>query len=166
MLKHEGHGFTLIEVVLTLVLIGVLGFASIGLFASKDRYLARTVADQLLSQARLAQQVALATAADSGSAVNLQLSRTADEITSRVNSGDFDSQRSFDANGVVVSLKTSGTTACGGGSDSDFTLEFDGNGNLTGDHTDLHLLICTSGQLTIPICITPQGYAYEAVCES
>jgi len=159
----SNRGFTLVELLLTLVLLGILAVSAIGLFSTRDSYTARAAADLLLSQARLAQQTALAQAADASIGIALSVTRVTDNLTVSVTAAGFNSQRDTNARGVVVSHKTSGTTACGGGSDSNFTLQFDGSGNLT---SGVHNLICITGQQTIPLCITPQGYAYEAVCES
>lgn len=53
-------GFTLIELVITLVIIGVLSALGAGLFASPSAYSSVSARDQLVSSALLAQKMALA----------------------------------------------------------------------------------------------------------
>ena len=159
----EFKGFTLVELVLTLVLVGILSVSAIGLFATSDSYTARTVADRFLAQARFAQQVALARAADTVTPIGLSVTRSGNTVSLSVTTGGLPAIREINASGVVIRRKTSGTSACGGGTASNFTLQFDRRGNL---NPAVNNLICIDGQQTIAICISPLGYAYEAVCDT
>ncbi|WP_020406370.1 prepilin-type N-terminal cleavage/methylation domain-containing protein [Hahella ganghwensis] len=158
-------GFTLVELVLVLILTSVLAASAIGLFATKDGYTARTTADLILAQARLAQQVALGRSLSSN--VSFSVSRSGDDLTLAVTQSPYSSIRDADVQGVTVSWKESSTASCSGGSSSDFTVQFDRRGDATspgGNAVDT--LICVVGNRTIPICISSLGYAYEGVCES
>ncbi len=160
------RGFTLVEVVLTLLLVSIISVLGIGLFASKDSYTNRTVADQILSQARLAQQVALGRSIDT--TTSFTVTKTSDAILLRIEQGSYQEERTLDGiSGNSIFWKDSGTTSCGGGSSSNFTLTFNREGDATspgGNATNT--LICISGSQTIPICISPLGFAYEGVCDS
>ena len=163
--KGWESGFTLVELVLTIVILAILSVLAIGLFASKDSYTARATADQILAQARLAQQVAL------GRSLNINTSftvaRSGDSLTLSVTQDTYSSIRNADAQSVTVSWKEAGTTACGGGSTADFTVQFDRNGDaLSPGGNPVNTLVCVVGSQTIPICISSLGYAYEGVCDS
>ncbi len=164
-MQIRAAGFTLVELVLTLVLISILAASAMALFASKDAYTARTTADQILAQARLAQQVAL------GRSLNINTSftvaRSGDSLTLSVTQDTYSSIRNADAQAVTVSWKEAGTTACGGGSTADFTVQFDREGDaLSPGGNPVNTLICVVGSQTIPVCISSLGYAYEGVCDS
>ncbi|OZG70849.1 type II secretory pathway pseudopilin PulG [Hahella sp. CCB-MM4] len=158
-------GFTLVELILVLILISVLAVSAIGLFSTKGGYTARTTADLILAQARVAQQVALGRALASN--VSFSVSRSSDEMTLGVTQDSFSSSRTTDVQDVTVSWKESGTTSCTGGSTSDFTMQFNRNGDaFSPGGNPVNTLICVVGSQTIPICISSLGYAYEGLCDS
>jgi len=164
-MQIRASGFTLVELVLTLVLIAVLAVSAMALFASKDSYTARTTVDKILAQARLAQQVALGRSLEINT--NFNVSRSGDSLTLSVIQDTYSSIRNADAQSVTVSWKDAGTTACGGGSATDFTVQFDRNGDaLSPGGNPANTLICVVGSQTIPICISSLGSAYEGVCDS
>ena len=163
----KSTGFTIVELVLTLVLVGIVAAIGIGRLTSRDSYEVKAVADQILAHAHLAQRVALGRHAfSSGVPVNttLSLNRSGNQVLSSVSQANYQpEQAELDARTVTVRVKTSGTNVCGGGqtlSSGSFALTYDQAGD-TGSNT----LICVAGNYTVPICITRLGYAYEGECE-
>ncbi|MCX7218661.1 MAG: type II secretion system protein [Burkholderiales bacterium] len=59
-LRYPSDGFTLIELVMVLVLVGILSIAIIPRFASKNAFDARGYFDQSISMVRYAQKLAIA----------------------------------------------------------------------------------------------------------
>lgn len=64
-LDNGSHGFTLVELTLVLVLIGILSALGIGLFASSGAYSASAARDQFVASTNLATKLALARSGDS-----------------------------------------------------------------------------------------------------
>ena len=162
------RGFTLVELVLTLILVSILAALGIGLFSTKDSFVAKTVTDQIIAHARLAQQVALGrhVSDTSGNLIDtrLILSQSGNDLKLDVSQGNYASTQRIDAQTIAISWKTSGTTSCGDGtslSSSAFILNFDQSADTVGN-----ALICIQGQRDIAVCITRLGFAYEGVCES
>lgn len=79
----ENHqlGFTLIELVMVIVLLGILSYGATSLFASKSTYAEFLAKEQLLSQGLLAQQIAFGMSAINNP-VSLIISRNAAGETS------------------------------------------------------------------------------------
>jgi prepilin-type N-terminal cleavage/methylation domain-containing protein len=75
------QGFTLIELVMVIVLIGILSYGATSLFASKSTYAEFLAKEQLIAQGLLAQQVALGMSA-TVNPVSLIISRDAAGQTS------------------------------------------------------------------------------------
>jgi MSHA pilin protein MshC len=71
-IPYKKHGFTLVELVLTLVILGILAAVSLPKFFSPSTFDARFFHDDLVSAARYAQRLAIG----SGCAVRLSVSST------------------------------------------------------------------------------------------
>ncbi len=56
---RQDAGFTIVELVMVILLIGILSVSAIPLFSSKDSFSTRIASEQLVSQFQLAQRVAL-----------------------------------------------------------------------------------------------------------
>jgi len=162
------RGYTLIELLLTLVLLGILSVAAMGLFANKNSFSVTVVADQVMSQLNLTQQVALGRHSFNAAGVpvdtRFNISSSGGELDLSVTQGNYQSASRVNADSVTVSWKTSATTHCGSATavtSSDLTVNF----NHAGE-TNNNVLICLAGQRQIPICITRLGLVYEGFCES
>ena len=76
--KHHQHGFTLIELVTVLTILGLLAVAVVPRFAATSSFESRTVEDQLISAYRQAQQLALS------KAINANVQVLADSGNNRI----------------------------------------------------------------------------------
>ncbi|MBU6952852.1 prepilin-type N-terminal cleavage/methylation domain-containing protein [Hahella sp. HN01] len=163
--KTLNSGFTMIEMIMVMILLGILSVTAISLFATRDAYSARVVADQILSQARLAEQIALGRRAASTTTLTLSLSGS--DFSGVVAQGGYVSQRDVDASGVSINWSQSATTSCAG-SALPATITFNQDGDVINPATSgtTNTLICVSGDTVYPICVTTLGYAYEGFCES
>ncbi|MFT6905237.1 MAG: prepilin-type N-terminal cleavage/methylation domain-containing protein [Oleiphilaceae bacterium] len=74
-------GFTLIELVMVIVLLGILSVGASGLFSSKSSYAEYIAKEQLIAQGLLAQQIAFGMSATSDP-VSLSVARSASGQTS------------------------------------------------------------------------------------
>lgn len=155
MSPKQHSGFTLIELVMVVVLIGVLSFGGISLFASRSGYSTFVAKDLLISQALLAQQVALG---NSGSAnpVSLTISVTA-------NDWNFTLQKAGFASNETASVDSSGNTlqvdgaAVGAGASRTFTWT---NAAALSDNANHEIRFV--GDNSFRVCLSSQGFAYES----
>ncbi|PIE44077.1 MAG: hypothetical protein CSA50_02095 [Gammaproteobacteria bacterium] len=165
-------GFTLIELIAVIIILGILSRVPIGLFATTDSVEANIVKNQLLASLRSAQQLALSRqnlTATGSVAMNMNLVSGNWVFSTTYHDATSPDAVTFD----VVEIKNRNTTLryssshfSGGctamAAATSLTVEFDGNGNVkTGDR----LRICIVGDQAINVCVASSGFAYEgAVC--
>lgn len=141
-------GFTLVELVTVIVLIGVLSVLGIGLFAGRSAFSPLLATQQLSSAALLAQQAALA----GNSAGSLTIDQTADDFEFTVGSGT--------PNARTYALERAGTTL--NGASLPLTLTFSARGEVIGGgNTNLIF----SGESTYQTCISSLGAVYAGGCQ-
>ncbi len=153
MLRSRQQGFTLIELVMVIVLIGALSVGAGSLFFSKGDYTAFVARGQLLSSALLAQQVALGMSANSNP-VSLTVAITA--------GGDW--QFTVNKTGQPAQVLTQ--DAAGGSMRVDGVIfspgdsqvfTWDSEANLTsGTNHSIRFTAETSSW----VCLSAAGYAY------
>ncbi|WP_097462361.1 prepilin-type N-terminal cleavage/methylation domain-containing protein [Mangrovitalea sediminis] len=149
------YGFTLVELVTVLVLVGILSALGVGLFAGRSTYTPLLATNTLQSAALFAQQRALADA-DSGNPVSLVISQTAkDWLFAVVDSGT--TLDTFQASRDGATLSLNGVQLGNGASQS---LSYDGAGR-TGSNTQ----VSVSGDSTRQLCISSMGLAYPGACQ-
>lgn len=147
-------GFTLVELVMVLVLLGVLSAIGSSLFARPDSFSALSARDQLQAMMLLAQQRALANI--SASPVVLTLEQTGDEWRFNLSQGSVVFQeRQAPRHNAALSLNGS---AFSNGQTSSFTFASDASAGNN------HQFIFSSGT-THPLCLAASGFAYPATCQ-
>lgn len=141
-------GFTLVELVITLVLIGILSALGIGLLASPSTYSAGAARDQFVSTALLAQKHALAGAPSS--TIDFSYERDGNNLVFLVErDGSELARRTADASDVTASPSSLG-------------LEFDSAGRLVS--SDGQGVSFTAAS-THNACISSLGFPYAGDCK-
>ena len=149
------RAFTLAELVLTLVLLGVLAAAAASLFSRPDAMALRTARDQLLAVALLAHKQALAQSGGS------------DSVTLHIEQSSADWQYRIVRGTVVLAVQS--TTRAGGVLSVNGAALADGqtltrvftSAGATGSNLDLQF---SAGQ-SYPLCLAASGFAYANPCQ-
>lgn len=151
-------GFTLIELVMVIVLIGVLSYGAASLYSSRDSFAGFIAKDQLISSGLLAQQVAMGMSGMSATAdpVELKVERDTDDIWvfTLTKSGLPSMITSQDSSGTSISVD--GTTLTAGASQ---TFTWNSNASMS-DGANHHVYFV--GTNTFRVCFSESGYVYES----
>jgi len=143
----RSSGFTLVELVIVIILIGVLSFLGIGLFANRGAFSPLLATQQLASATLLAQQAALA-----GNVGNtLTVSQESDDFVFIVGA-DTVSEREF-------RLARNGASFNGGGTSFPITFNEFGRPDTGGNR-----LFTFSGDSTSTVCLSSLGAVYGGNC--
>jgi type II secretory pathway pseudopilin PulG len=155
-------GFTLLEAVLTLLLIGMLSAAASGLYADKDVFSGRVLADRLASQLLAAQQLALARGLQGE--VTVALTLTGPALLMRVSQGALQTDSSVPADGLAVGWTQSATGNCGTVLQNlPLVLRYQPDGTLlTPAGGGRSVLVCVDSRY--PVCVTAEGHAHAGTC--
>ncbi len=134
------RGFTLVEIAVTLVLIGILAAFVLPRFIGRGGYEARTAQDQIISAARYAQQLAM-------------LKGTGANVRFVLNNGSYH----IEVAGAPVILPGGSATSrtLSGVSTSSVTLSY----TPLGDTTPSTLTV-SDGESTRKVCVSATGYAH------
>lgn len=160
-MKHAQQGFTLIELITVIILLGILSAFAVSRFSSSQSYSTTVITNQLIASIRLAQQTALSRASvDSSEHTQLQITGDSDNWFLNITSGPITYNAQVDRGNEQVRFGS-----CSSSTIIPFTLTFDGDGNRIPAQA---LLICidtpSSSTADIELCISPSGYAYEGAC--
>ncbi|MCY0964205.1 pilus assembly FimT family protein [Parathalassolituus penaei] len=157
-------GYTLIELVMVMIIVGVLGAIGAGRFADSESYDRRAIAEFWLGSLRQAQQVAMARAADSQ--LTLQIRVDSSQWRLLITGGTGQTQvQSWPSDGLSLYQGSSGASGCRGMSvvTSSLDIGLDGDGNLA---SGTNLALCINTDPSTNICLASSGYAYAGICQS
>jgi MSHA pilin protein MshC len=150
-MKYNHSGFSLVELVMVLVVVGILSVSAMGLFATKSDFSASLAKDQLISSVHLAQQRALAS--HTTDPVFLDITQTSKEWIFAVRQGSITSN-SQTAEHAGANLTIAGLSLPA-------SIEFAQSGSLAsaGD-----LALTFTGETSHSVCISSAGFAFATAC--
>lgn len=184
MLKHRKtagfntQGFTLVELIVTLVIVSILAIVAIARFLRADTFNPVVVHDQLISMARTAQQSALGR-----SPVSLTVTPNAagsEVVIQSVDGAGVIEEVALSLAGVSLSADINNTSSCEASSAAPIssaaplTIAFGELGNLadttvvngaTGNPVNSALRVCVNDSATYSVCVSPSGFAYGGDCD-
>ncbi|MEX2470105.1 MAG: type II secretion system protein [Pseudohongiellaceae bacterium] len=176
--RKQSRGFSLVELVATLVLIGIISAVVVPRFVGSTSFNPIIVRDQLIAMARSAQQNALGradvvmtvTPNPTGTEVTLTVSDgggVIDEATAPLN----DVSLSGDINITASCAATPGADAISNA--NPLTIAFGELGDLavsgvTGSTGAVlsALRICINNTAVYSVCVSPSGFAYAGDCDA
>lgn len=159
---RKAAGFTLIEFVITVVLIGIISALGTGLFVSPSGYSSGSARDQLVSSALLAQKMALA---NTGKTIVLVVDESANQWCFGVGEKDSDTKCDESDLSSVRTAERSGASLSIDGSplnNGSRQVTFGGNGHLnSGKSVNMAFIGASSHKA----CISSLGFAYPQECQ-
>jgi MSHA pilin protein MshC len=177
-LRHALRGFTIVELIVVIVLLGIVGAVVIPRFLSPNAFDEPAAQDGLLATIRGAQQAAIGRAN-----VTFEITSTGDDWTFVAKSGST-TLRTFQVrtNGVVLETGSaaSSSNTCANDFDTalagDFKLEFNTDGTLkrftnNGSTENVNasfngVRICVNDTNAASVCVSPAGYAHAGNCDA
>jgi prepilin-type N-terminal cleavage/methylation domain-containing protein len=175
--KRHAAGFTIIEVIVVIVLLGITGAVVVSRFFEPSTLGGVAARDGLIATIRAAQQFALGR-----SLVTVEIDNTGSDwiVTAKANAATIRTLEISTRNLVLEtgSAGASGDT-CATGFDTavaaDFELVFDSEGNLeeftnNGSTEAVNasfngVRICVNDRVDQSMCVSPAGYAYAGNCD-
>jgi MSHA pilin protein MshC len=162
LLGKKQQGFSMIEMVTVLVLLGVLGAAAFSRFGNTSSYTEAIVQQELLAYFQLTQRVAVA---HQDSTTSFTLTRNGDQWDIAL---QFDGQTVNDQLNAeqIITVQLNSFSA-----DLDegvtYRAEYSDDGDLVAVTSPTNLSVTHSVQFSIgsrALCIAPTGFAYEGSC--
>jgi MSHA pilin protein MshC len=135
---HARHGFTLIELVTVIIILGIIAATALPRFVQNDPFELRTAQDRIISASRQARQLAMTKGATAN--VRLQLDNGNKRIRITYNEAGLQT--------IDLSLPTGLTY-------NNATINYNAIGDASPATT-----FSISGQSTRTVCIEATGYAY------
>ncbi|MCI5107507.1 MAG: prepilin-type N-terminal cleavage/methylation domain-containing protein [Pseudomonadales bacterium] len=179
MKNHQKHssGFTLVEIVATIAIIGIMSAFVVSRFIDGDSFNAPVLRDQLISLIRSAQQNSLGRPDVSVTLTPDGAGSTA-TITTSDDGGNMQSV-TVDLGEVSLSGDINITDSCGSTAGSDtisnaapMTINFGELGDLTDSGVtgstgavNSALRICINNDPVASVCVSPSGFAYAGDCD-
>lgn len=145
---HHHNGFSLIELIMVLILIGTLSVVGMGIFASKDDFSASKASAVFISFLSLAQQRALVIPDGS---TTLTIAQTASQWQLSFTGFDTTIQRDN------ASLSIDGNALTDG---SSVTIAYDNTAALTKSYS-----FTFSANNSVSLCVSQTGFAYSGTCQ-
>ncbi len=148
-------GFTLVELVMVIILIGVLSALGVGLFAGRSAFSPLLATQQLSSATLLAQQAALA----GNTTDTLTISQNDDDLIFTAASSQFTLPRS----GSTLAYRVAGnpyTNVLASG----LTVGFDSLGRVASPAARTNIDFRISGDSTFNLCLSSLGAVFDGAC--
>ncbi|MEE2763382.1 MAG: type II secretion system protein [Pseudomonadota bacterium] len=146
---RKNRGFTLVELVMVILLVGGLSALGVGLFTGRSAFSPLLATQQLASATLLAQQAALA----GNPADALTIEQTTDNFRFTVGPATAN-PRVFEIARAGTSLSVPGTLP--------LTLNFNADGAPS---TGANLNLTFSGDSTFQTCLSSRGAVYAGACQ-
>lgn len=165
MAKLNSRGFTVIELVVSIALLGIVAVSVSSRWFSADAFSAATLKSQLLGEARLAQRAALT---NSQVVVHLVVSQSANNWRYQIYQ-DTTLMREISADVDNVSIQVTAGIASALGPGVEIDVQYDGLGNLAAVTLGGVAGAVTSGISFVlagdrPMCLSPLGFAHDGDC--
>ncbi len=155
-------GFTLIELVTVIILLGVLSAFAISRFPSKQSYSTHIISNQIIASARLAQQTALARSSiDVLDHTVLTISGTANFWNLVVSDRNPIYSAQVDRGSEQVRFGTDLSASCSALAAAPLSITFNGEGNRIPAQS---LRVCIDSVTDVELCLSPSGYIYDGSC--
>jgi MSHA pilin protein MshC len=159
MTDSDERGFTLVELIMVLVLVGILSVGATSLFSSRDAFTSFVAKNILVSGSLLAQQTALANQTSNlPASLTLSYNSTNKQWTFQVDKAGYSvpiSSQQTDATGTSLTItRSDGTTMS-----LPLTLSWDRQANMSPRYGYTFRF---SGQNPVTVCLSSAGYAYES----
>lgn len=160
-MHNPQQGFTLIELITVIILLGILSAFAISRFPSSQGYKTTIIKNQLIASARLAQQTSLSRSSPAANVtLNVSLIVGAwDLVVSGAGGNSYSAQ--IDRGSEQIRFGTNLTAACSALTTAPLIISFDGDGNRIPKQ---NLRVCIDSDIDYELCISPSGYAYEGTC--
>lgn len=156
------QGFTLIELITVIILLGILSAFAISRFPSTQSYSTHIITHQLIASVRLAQQTALArSSVDASNHSIITISGSADFWNLVVSDGTPIYSAQVDRGSEQVRFGTNLSAVCSSLTAAPLSITFDGDGNRLPAQS---LRVCIDSVTDVELCISPSGYIYEGSC--
>ena len=156
------QGFTLIELVTVIILLGILSAFAISRFPSSQSYSTHIISNQFIASARLAQQSALSrSSVATGNHTVLDVSDVSGNWQLIVTAGTEIFSAQVERGSEQVRFGTDLLAACSSLTAAPLTLTFDGDGNRVPNQ---YLRVCIDSTVDVELCVSPSGYVYEGNC--
>jgi len=177
--QHKSTGFTVVEIVIVILVLSVISVTAMSRFTSENAFVGFVVRDQIISQARRAQQGSFGRSnismvftpnVDGTATVEvLEASAALSSVTVSINSltitGDRDVTDSCDT--------TAGSSVSNA---NPFVLTFGELGDLVGNSGVVGaasfgspptkaVRFCVNEDISYSVCISPAGFAYAGNCD-
>jgi len=150
-------GFTLVEMVMVIILIGVISAIGIGLFARSSTFSPLLATQQLASATLLAQQAALA-----GNSVNtVTISRDTKSFSFSAAGSSF----SIRHEGANMSYRPVSQTAASPVTSTNTQITFDRMGRLAAPVSGEDIEFKISGDSNFTLCLSSLGAVYQGTCQ-
>ena len=153
----EEGGFTLVELVMVITLIGVLTVLGIGLFTRSSAFSPLLASQQLASATLLAQQAALA----GNSANTVAISRDTRNFRFSAAGSSF----SIRHEGANMSYRPVSQTAASPVTSTNTQIAFDRMGRLAAPVSGQDIEFRISGDSNFTLCLSSLGAVYQGACQ-
>jgi MSHA pilin protein MshC len=161
-MKNIQQGFTLIELITVIILLGILSAFVVSRFPSSQPFSTTIISNQLIASLRLAQQTALSrSAVDSINHTQLKITGDSENWRLVVSSGSLTYDAQVGREDEEIYFGSDLTKSCSELTLVPLTITFDGDGNRVPYE---NLRVCIDSVTDIELCISSSGYAYEGSC--